>query len=106
VLIQAGADPDTVTAEGEPLLHEAVRAGKVDGIRALAEGGAALDRPNKDGLTPLFLAENPLPEEDSGPFGPRRDKGAPAEEVAALLRELMQSAEGATAQTDASEGGR
>lgn len=91
-LIAAGADPDALTAEGEPLLHEAVRAGKVEAIRALAEGGAALDKPNKDGLTALFLAENPLPEEDSGPFGPRRDAGAPPEEVAALLRELMQGA--------------
>lgn len=106
VLIAAGADPDAATAEGEPVLHEAVRAGKVDAIRALAEGGATLDLENKGGLTPLFLAENPLPEEDSGPFGPRRDQGAPPEEVAALLRELMQATDGATARAEPNEGGR
>lgn len=105
MIIAAGADPDTMV-DGEPLLHEAVRAGKLDAIRVLAEGGATLDQQNKDGLTALFLAENPLVEEDSGPFGPRRDKGAPPEEVAALLRELMQSSDGATARVDAAEGGR
>lgn len=107
VLIAAGADPDTLTADGEPVLHEAARAGKLEVIRALAEGGATLDKANKDGLTALALAENPLPEEESSPFGPQRDKGAPPEEVAALLRELIQSKAAVTAaQLGSGAGGR
>jgi ankyrin repeat protein len=92
VLISAGADPDKLTPGGDTLLHEAVRARKTDIMRALAESGARLDLPNKDGLTPLFLAENPLPDPPTATFGPRRDIGeASPEEVAALMRELIQT---------------
>jgi ankyrin repeat protein len=103
VLLAAGANPDVLTPDGETLLHDAVRARKTDVMRVLAEGGATLDIPNKDGLTALFLAENPLVEEDSGPFGPRADRGeASPEEVAELMRELIETAGVQTAQTDSS----
>lgn len=93
VLIAAGANPDTLAPDGATPLHQAVQAGKLELIRALAEGGATLDARNRDGLTPLYLAENPLPEPEANPFGPQRDpERARPEEVAALLRDLMQAA--------------
>jgi ankyrin repeat protein len=93
LLLAAGANPDAVMPNGATTLHQAVQAGKLDVIRVLAEGGATLDKPNGDGLTALYLAENPLPEGTPSPFGPGRDGDrASSEEVAALLRELMQAA--------------
>jgi hypothetical protein len=72
-------------------------------MRVLAEGGATLDLPNRDGLTALFLAENPLPDEPTATFGPRKDVGeASAEEVAELMRDLMQATDGGTANAQAS----
>jgi cytohesin len=93
LLLAAGANPDAVMPNGATALHQAVQAGKLEIIRVLAEGGATLDKPNGDGLTALYLAENPLPERTPSPFGPGRDGDrASPEEVAALLRELMQAA--------------
>jgi ankyrin repeat protein len=91
-LLGAGANPDALDPDGEATLHNAVRAGKIEVVRALVEGGATLDLLNKDGLTALFLAENPLEEDESSPFGPQRDPGAAPEEVAAVLREAMLAA--------------
>jgi ankyrin repeat protein len=93
VLLASGANADAVAPDGATALHQAVQARKLDIIRVLAEGGATLDALNRDGLTPLYLAENPLPEPELNPFGPARDPDrATPEEVAALLRELMQAA--------------
>lgn len=104
VLLAAGANPDALTPDGEATLHNAVRAGNIEVVRALVDGGATLDLPNKDGLTALFLAENPLEEEKTdNVFGPRSESGAPPEEVAAVLREAMRAAGIAVAEAQGTE---
>jgi ankyrin repeat protein len=104
VLLAAGANPDALTPDGEATLHNAVRAGNIEVVRALVDGGATLDLPNKDGLTALFLAENPLKEEKTdNVFGPRIESGAPPEEVAAVLREAMRAAGIAVAEAQGTE---
>lgn len=107
VLLEAGANPDVLTPDdqkgpldsvdfvfgGETALHGATRTRKIDIIRVLAEFGATLDMPDRNGLTPLYLAENPLPDDPVNPFNVDSDLGdATDEEVAAVLRELMQAA--------------
>jgi ankyrin repeat protein len=101
VLLEAGANPDAVAPDGSAAIHQAALGGKLDVIRALADAGATLDSKNGDGLTALDLAENPKPKPDglAGLFGP--PPGASPEEVAALLRELMQTGSAsAAAQVD------
>jgi uncharacterized protein len=90
LLLEAGADPDAVTPDGSAAIHQAARAGRLDIIRLLADAGARLDLPDGEGRTALDLAENPP--ERSGPPGVLMGgpSGAEPEEVAALLRELMQ----------------
>lgn len=107
VLLEAGANPDVQTPDrekgpldgvdfvwgGETALHDAVRTRKIDIIRVLAQFGATLDMPDRNGMTPLDLAENPLPDDPPDPFNPQRELGdATDAEVAAVLRELMQEA--------------
>jgi uncharacterized protein len=107
VLLEAGADPDVKTPDrekgpldgvdfvwgGETALHDAARIRRIDIIRVLAEFGATLDMPDRNGMTPLDLAENPLPDDPPDPFNPPRGHGdATDAEVAAVLRELMQEA--------------
>jgi ankyrin repeat protein len=105
VLLEAGANPDALTPErgkgrldgidfvfgGETALHDAVRTRRVDVIRLLAEYGATLDMPDRNGMTPLELAENPLPDDPVDPFGNADGiyGDATDAEVAALLRELI-----------------
>lgn len=101
LLLEAGANPDAVTPDGDSALHIAAREGKLDMIRLLADAGATLDLANNDGKTALDLAENPPPKKN-GPPMPGADKAAKPEEVAALLRELMQ-VDGGT-QANLSEG--
>jgi ankyrin repeat protein len=100
VLLEAGADPNRPTPNDSTLLHDAARARDLDVIRHLAEAGARLDALNGSGLTALDVAEGRRGSdgEDRGPGrsggpGPRADgdKGATKEDVAALLRELMEA---------------
>ena len=63
-----------------------------DVIRFLASKGAALDTPDKDGFTPLDVALGL-----DGGFGFSGKEGVVREHTAAVLRELMGSAGGATA---------
>lgn len=100
LLLDAGADPDAATSDGATVLHEAVKAGKLEVIRLLADAGATLDRPDGDGVTPLELAEN-APERPSIPGLPPPADRAPPEEVAALLRELLEQGVPAQASLDA-----
>jgi len=90
LLLRAGADADVLGPDGNAALHDVVVSRKADIIRALAEGGATLDLPNKKGETPLYLALNAEPDVDTGPFGPRPDRGdATIEEIATLVHDLM-----------------
>ncbi|MGW4669086.1 ankyrin repeat domain-containing protein [Streptomyces sp. NPDC004324] len=55
-LLESGADPDTVTDDGLPVLCLAVAAYDTDVAKALVEGGADPDRRLPDGTTPLRRA--------------------------------------------------
>jgi ankyrin repeat protein len=55
-LIAAGADPDATDNSGVTALHRAVRTRCTGAVRALLEGGASAQRPNKSGSTPMRLA--------------------------------------------------
>ena len=102
LLLKAGANPNAKSADGSTLVHQAAQAGNLDIIRTLAQAGAKLDEPNKDGLTALDVAEGKQPAGGRGERGRGADataatgggrgRGAGAasqKEVAALLRELM-----------------
>lgn len=93
LLLDAGANPDAVTPDGESALHLAAKAGKLDIIRILAAGGATLDLPNGDGETALEVVEK-MPPRDPPPLTGAQagiPQGAQPAEVAELLRELMQT---------------
>ncbi|MFJ8184542.1 ankyrin repeat domain-containing protein [Streptomyces sp. NPDC096105] len=70
-LLEAGADPDTLTEDGLPVLCRAIAAHDAD---ALVEAGADPDRGLPDGTTPLGRAV---------------DGGSPAVVTAALGRDPM-----------------
>lgn len=101
LLIKAGANPNAKAPDGSTMLHQAAQAGNLTMIRALAEAGAKLDEPNKDGLTALDVAEGKRPEGAAARGGARGARGGGGargrggrggtspQEVARLLRELM-----------------
>jgi ankyrin repeat protein len=103
LLLEAGAKPDALSSKGESALHIAAREGKLDIVRALAGGGAALDLKNGDGLTALEVVEKMPPREAPPTAGALagEEQGAQPAEVAALLRELMRP--GANAQANLAE---
>jgi ankyrin repeat protein len=93
VLLEAGADPNSwePTLGATPLHVAAQNRWDLDTIRHLVAHGADLNYPNREGLTPLQVAERPEPRrEDAGqaPDGPKDTRPSKAE-IAALLRELM-----------------
>ena len=116
VLLEAGANPDVLTPDrnkglldgidfvwgGETALHDAARTRRIDVIRLLAEFGATLDLPDRNGMTALDIAENPLPDDPPNPFGPERGiyGDATDAEVAAVLRELIDAADGRVASAE------
>jgi uncharacterized protein len=57
LLIEAGADIDTVDDEGNTPLHRAVSARQADAVKFLIERGAGVNQRNRAGLTPLDLAK-------------------------------------------------
>jgi ankyrin repeat protein len=94
VLLEAGADPNAweSTLGGTPL-HAAVQnRWDLDIIRHLVAAGAKLDYSNREGLTPLQMAERPEPAGRGGmPMGDPdapKDTRPTREQIAALLREL------------------
>lgn len=55
-VVDGGADPDTVDADGQSALHQAVFHGYARLVRALADKGARLDAVDEDGRTPIASA--------------------------------------------------
>ena len=91
VLLEAGANPDTVNAQGSAALHMAAHDGRLEVIRALVEGGASLDLRNAEGLTPLQVVER-MPSRVQDPLAEMVgliDDGAQPKETVAFLRELV-----------------
>jgi ankyrin repeat protein len=69
ILLDAGADPHVVSANGSTLLHRAASRGHPAVARMLLAAGCASDAANEKGRTPLMLGPGPncLPLEDTGP---------------------------------------
>jgi ankyrin repeat protein len=97
VLLDAGANPDAVTPKGESAVHLAAKDGKLEMLELLAASGATLDLKNGDGFTALEVVEIMPPREPPPLTGAMAgmEQGAQPEEVAVLLRELMQGEVGA-----------
>jgi ankyrin repeat protein len=93
VLLEAGADPDAKTPDGDTALHWAAFTGKLDVVRALVEGGADMNVKDAADKTALQVVEEQAPRPPPPPAGAQVDGEKPAQpaEVAALLRELAQS---------------
>ncbi len=94
LLLEAGADPNVATPNGESPVHRAADEGSLEMIQMLAEAGADLMARNNDDLTALEEVEASIGEEEDDNMGmndPNRvvEERATPEEVAALLRELM-----------------
>ena len=105
LLLNAGANPNAKTADGNTMLHMAAQSGNLAMVRALAAAGVKFDATNKDGLTALDVAEGKQPEGKPAPGergaappagggGGARGRGgrggaASQQEVAKVLRELM-----------------
>ncbi|HUO68940.1 MAG TPA: ankyrin repeat domain-containing protein [Gammaproteobacteria bacterium] len=91
LLIDAGANINAKTPEGDSALHIAAFAGKVDVVRLLAKNGADLKLKDGAGLTALQVVEKqparPPPPTSGALAGEKQ--GAQPTEVAALLRDLM-----------------
>jgi ankyrin repeat protein len=92
VLLEAGADVNAKSDEGDTALHLAAFDGKLDLVRALVAGGANLDAKDAAGLTALQVVDKQPPRPPRVTVGAATDfeERAQPKEVAALLRELKQ----------------
>ena len=90
-LIDAGANVNAKTPEGDSTLHIAAFAGKLDVVRLLAKNRADLSLKDGAGLTALQVVEkqSPRPPPPTSGALAGEKQGAQPTEVAALLRELM-----------------
>ncbi|HYR41817.1 MAG TPA: ankyrin repeat domain-containing protein [Terriglobia bacterium] len=79
LLVEHGVDVNAFNTNGQTILHNAAARGNAAIIKYAAEQGARLDRKDKQGRTPLDIAQN-----GGGGRG-----GRPNPEAAALLRDLM-----------------
>jgi ankyrin repeat protein len=91
LLLEAGANPNAVSAKGDTALHIAAHDGRLEVLRELVAGGADVNARNAAGKTALELVDtmpprvlNPIAEM-VGIF----DDGAQPAETAAYLRELI-----------------
>jgi hypothetical protein len=93
LLLEAGANPDAVTPAGDSALHWAAWDGKLEIVRVLAAGGANLNLKDGSGKTALEVVSNQRPRPPPITAGAQASFDQPAQptEVAALLRELMNS---------------
>jgi ankyrin repeat protein len=90
LLLEAGANPNAKTPDGDTALHLAAFAGKLDIVRALVEGGADMNVKDAAGKTALQVVMEQPPRPPPPPAGAQLDGEMPAQpaEVAELLREL------------------
>jgi cytohesin len=90
LLLEAGADADAKTPDGDTALHLAAFAGKLDIVRALVEGGADMSVKDAAGKTALQVVSEQKPRPPRPTAGALVDGEMPAQpaEVAELLREL------------------
>jgi ankyrin repeat protein len=91
VLIDAGANINAKTPEGDSALHIAAFAGKLDVVKLLAKNGADLNLKDGAGKTALQVVENQPPRPPAPTSGALagEKQGAQPTEVAAVLRDLM-----------------
>ena len=91
LLIDAGANINAKTPEGDSTLHIAAFAGKLEVVRLLAKNGADLKLKDGAGLTALQVVEKqpPRPPPPTSGALAGEKQGAQPTEVAALLRDLM-----------------
>jgi ankyrin repeat protein len=89
-LLEAGADPDAKTPDGDSALHLAAFAGKMDIVRVLVEGGANVNLKDAAGKTALQVVSEQAPRPPRPTAGAQVDGDMPAQpaEVAELLRGL------------------
>ncbi len=80
-LVAAGANVNATDANGTTALHPAASNGWITVIQLLADAGAKLDIENKNGVTPLALAE---PREDG-----RTKRGLGSKAAQELLQKLL-----------------
>jgi ankyrin repeat protein len=86
LLVEHGVDINAFNANGQSVLHNAAGRGAIDVIQYAADHGARLDRKDKQGRTPLDIAQG------AGGGGAGRGRGGGGRgnaQAAALLRDLM-----------------
>jgi ankyrin repeat protein len=103
LLLEAGADPDAKTPDGDTALHLAAFAGKLDIVRTLVEGGADMNVKDAADKTALQVVSEQQPRPPRPTAGALVDGEMPAQpaEVVELLREL---ADGNVQASNAGEG--
>jgi ankyrin repeat protein len=91
LLLEAGANPNALSSNGDSALHIAAHDGRLEPIRELVAGGASIDLRNKDGLTALEVVEK-MPDRKLNIFAEMLglfDDGAQPKETAEFLRGLI-----------------
>jgi hypothetical protein len=90
LLLEAGANPDAKTPEGDTALHWAAFTGKKEIVKVLIEGGADPNVKDAAGKTALQVVSEQAPRPPRPTAGALVDGEMPAQpaEVAELLKEL------------------
>jgi ankyrin repeat protein len=90
LLLEAGADPDAKTPDGDTALHLAAFDGKLDIVRVLVEGGADMSVKDAAGKTALQVVSEQKPRPPRPTAGALVDGEMPAQpaEIAELLKNL------------------